>query len=142
MRWISAAAAVVVLGFNLLSAATLSGTTSNGGQYFPTDRLAVAGIGVFFTALTLVPWRLRVHADRDGVRVRNLLGDVTVPWEMVQRVRFDRKAVWASLELTNGEVVALLAVQVFDGERSVAAVRRLRQLHTDSRQPDQATSRR
>ncbi|MEK8110500.1 PH domain-containing protein [Micromonospora sp. M12] len=58
---------------------------------------------MFFAALALVPWRLRVEADADHVRVRNVLGDHTVAWALVDRVRFDRTALWASLELANGE---------------------------------------
>jgi hypothetical protein len=46
-------------------------------------------------------------------------------------VRFDRKSVWASLELSNGELVPLLAVEIFDRQEAVSAVRRLRNLHAD-----------
>ena len=133
LRWISLAAAVVILGLNVFSGVTLSGTTANGGRLFPADRWAVAGIGVFFAALALVPWRLRVQADTQHIRVRNLVGDLTVRWDLVDRVRFDRKALWASLELTNGEQLSLLAVQVIDRDEAVTAVRRLRQLHVAGR---------
>lgn len=133
LRWISLAAAAVILGINAFAGVTLSGTTSNGGTLFPADRWAVAGIGLFFAALALVPWRLRVEADSDRVRVRNLLGDHTVAWTLVDRVRFDRTALWASLELANGEPLPLFAVQVIDGDEAVTAVRRLRQLHAASR---------
>ncbi|WP_262420775.1 PH domain-containing protein [Micromonospora aurantiaca (nom. illeg.)] len=128
IRQISIGAAAVILAINLYAGLTLSGTTSNGGRLFPADRWAVIGVGVLFTALALLPWRLRVQADRERVRVRNLVGDVTVPWEVVERVRFDRNAVWASLDLINGDVVPLLSVQVIDHEDAVAAVRRLRAL--------------
>ncbi|MFI7068901.1 PH domain-containing protein [Micromonospora sediminicola] len=129
LRWISLAAAAVILGINVFSAVTLSGTTSNGGTLFPADRWAVAGVGVFFAALALVPWRLRVQADTRHVRVRSFFGDHTIPWELVDRVRFDRKALWASLELTSGEPLPLLAVQVIDRDEAVTAVQRLRRLH-------------
>ncbi|MEK8110499.1 hypothetical protein NKG94_51585 [Micromonospora sp. M12] len=45
LRWISLAAAAVILGINVFAGVTLSGTTSNGGTLFPADRWAVAGIG-------------------------------------------------------------------------------------------------
>ncbi|MCG5466636.1 PH domain-containing protein [Micromonospora sp. MED01] len=133
VRWISLAAAAVILGINAFAGVTLSGTTSNGGTLFPADRWAVAGIGLFFAALALVPWRLRVEADTDHVRVRNLLGDHTVAWALVDRVRFDRTALWASLELADGEPLPLFAVQLIDGDAAVAAVRRLRELHAAGR---------
>lgn len=136
LRWISLAAAAVILGLNAFAGVTLSGTTSNGGTLFPADQWAVAGAGAVFAALALVPWRLRVEAEADHIRVRNLLGDHTIPWELVDRVRFDRKALWASLELTNGEPLPLFAVQVIDRDEAVAAVRRLRQLHAVGRAQD------
>lgn len=131
LRWISLGAAVFILGINLFSGVTLSGTTSNGGQLFSTDRWAVAGIGAVFAALALLPWRFLVQADATRVRVRNLVGDVSIPWDVVERVRFDRKSVWASLELSNGELVPLLAVEIFDRQEAVSAARRLRNLHAD-----------
>ncbi|MGJ3224841.1 PH domain-containing protein [Micromonospora aurantiaca (nom. illeg.)] len=130
IRQVSAAAALVVLAVGVYSGLTLSGTTSNGGRLFPADRWAVVGVGAMLAALTLLPWRLRVHADVNQVRVCNLLGDVVVPWNLVERVRFDRKAAWASLDLINGDAVPLLGVQVFDREEAVAAVRALRTLHS------------
>lgn len=133
VRWISLAAAAVIMGVFVFSGLTLDGTTANGGELFPADRWAVIGVGVALGALALVPWRLRVQADAERVRVRNLLGDVTVPWQVVDRVRFDRKALWASLELANGDAVPLLAVQVIDRDEAVAAVRQLRQVHSRSR---------
>lgn len=110
IRQVSIGAAVVILAINVSAGLTLIGTTSNGGRLFPADRLAVIGVGAFFTALALLPWRLHVCADVERLRVRNLLGDVTVPWRVVERVRFDRKALWASLDLINGDVVPLLSV--------------------------------
>jgi hypothetical protein len=136
IRQISLGAAAVILAINVYAGLTLSGTTSNGGKLFPTDRWAVIGVGVFFTGLALLPWRLRVQADVERVRVRNLLGDVTVPWQVVERVRFDRKALWASLDLINGDVVPLLGAQVFDHADAVAAVRRLRTLLAAARAMD------
>ncbi|MCT2279087.1 MULTISPECIES: PH domain-containing protein [Micromonospora] len=136
IRQISLGAAAVILAINVYAGLTLSGTTSNGGKLFPADRWAVIGVGVLFTGLTLLPWRLRVQADVERVRVRNLLGDVTVPWQVVERVRFDRKAVWASLDLVNGDVVPLLSVQVIDHADAVAAVRRLRTLLAAARAMD------
>lgn len=132
LRWISLAVALLIIGLNLYSGLTLGGTTSNGGRFFPADRLAVAGVGAVFAAAVLLPWRLRVQANATHVRVRNLIGDITLPWEVVDGVRFDRKAAWASLELSNDELVPVLAVQVLDRQEAVAAVRRLRAVLAES----------
>ncbi|WP_435585961.1 PH domain-containing protein [Micromonospora aurantiaca (nom. illeg.)] len=133
IRQVSLASAIVILGLNVYAAVTLSGTTSTGGKLFPADKWAVAGVGLSFAALALRPWRLRVQADTRHIRVRNLIGDVIVPWELVDRVRFNRGALWASLELTNGELLPVLAVQVIDTDEAVTAVRALRRLLDASR---------
>jgi hypothetical protein len=44
-------------------------------------------------------------------------------------VNFRDRSPWASLELADDETLALMAVQALDGERAVAAVRALRDLH-------------
>jgi hypothetical protein len=63
-----------------------------------------------------------------GVRIQNVIGNRTVPWSAVRAVRFERKSRWATLQLTNDDVLALFAVQAIDGERAVRATNGLRAL--------------
>lgn len=121
--------AVVVLVIFVAVALTLSGSTgASGGEFRRGDRLAMAGIGVFAAAGVLLLTRPRVEADARGVRVRNVLRSYELPWELVRSVRFDRRAVWASLELHDEELVPMLAIQIVDRERAVEGVRALRAL--------------
>jgi hypothetical protein len=69
-----------------------------------------------------------VDADARGIRVRNILGDHELPWSIVRAVRFDRHSPWATLLLTNGDELAVLAVQAADKERAAVAVEGLRAL--------------
>ncbi|MGY1782523.1 PH domain-containing protein [Geodermatophilus sp. SYSU D01036] len=92
------------------------------------DRVAIAGIGLFVGAGILLLGRPRVDADASGIRVRNLLGQRTLPWAAVRGVRFDRRAWVATLELANGDAMPVTALQAVDGERAATAVEGLRAL--------------
>lgn len=122
------ASAVLLAGFTWIGV-TMSATGAGGGEVQLLDRVATVGMGAFMAAAVLVVARPRVTADADGIRVRNLVGGYEFAWSAVRHVRFDRDSWWASLELSDGDEVAVLAVQVVDRERAVAAVRALRQLH-------------
>jgi hypothetical protein len=129
IRWVAgiAAAAVVVL-FTLLSFG-LHGSTGDGpGQFERGDQTAMIGLGVLAGLGILTFCRPRVIADAERIRVRNVLGDYDLPWSVVRAVRFERDSAWATLLLTNGDEVSLLAVQAVDGERALAAVEGLRAL--------------
>ena len=122
-----AAAVVVVIASVALAVAMPGGTVTAATGFGTADRLGVVGLGLIGAAALLL------EADRRGVRVRNLLGEVTLPWQVVRAVRFEPGASWATLELHDDEVLGVLAVQAMDKERAVAAMRQLRALHAASR---------
>ncbi len=72
--------------------------------------------------------RPRVAADARGIRIRNVFGSYDLPWDVVRSIEFRRGSPWASLELENDDVVAIMAVQATDKDYAVAAVRGLRAL--------------
>jgi Bacterial PH domain len=122
---VAAAALVVVFGvvaLNLRRGAA-------GGQVFgPADQVAMFAIGLLLAGCVLLLTRARVEADATGIRVRNLLSETVLPWQVVAAVRLDDGSSWASLDLQDDDTVALLAVQSNDGERAVEAVLALRRL--------------
>lgn len=127
MCWILAPALVVV--FTALGLA-LNGSTGEGAATFQRgDSFAMIGLGVLGAAVVLLFTRVKVEADADGVRVRNVLGSYNLPWDVVRAVRFDRGSPWASLELHDDELVPMIAVQAVDKDSAVAGVRALRALH-------------
>jgi hypothetical protein len=76
--------------------------------------------------------RPRVSADARGIRIRNVIGSYDLPWNVVRSIEFRRGSPWASLELRDDEVVAIMAVQAADRAYAVAAVRGLRALLAES----------
>lgn len=129
------AAAVVMVAAVLLAVALPRGTAAAPMTFGTADRVALVGLGLLGAGALLWLTRPRVEADRDGVRVRNLLGEVSLPWGVVRAVRFDPGASWATLELHDDDVVGVLAVQAVDKEHAVRAVRALRALHAAHQRP-------
>lgn len=128
LRLICACAAAVVVVAMVVVAALLTSSSTGVVTFGLADQVAVAGLGLFVGAGILALSGSRVDADADGVRVRNVLVRRELPWELVRAVRFDQEASCASLEMSYGDEVMLLAVRAADGERAVAAVDGLRAL--------------
>lgn len=79
-------------------------------------------------------WRyaaIAAHARPDGLHVRNLFLSQTVPWDDIVGVRFPEGDAWAVLDLTEGDTLAVMAVQRADGERGQSEGLRLAQLVHD-----------
>nr|WP_204331908.1 PH domain-containing protein [Geodermatophilus sabuli] len=120
-------AAVVAAGLAVVGL-TLQGNATGVVTYTTADEIAVVLLGVLLGAGILALGRMRVDADADGIRVRNLLGSRELPWRAIRAVRFDARFRWATLLLTNDDEFAVLALQAADGERAAAAVEGLRAL--------------
>jgi len=136
VAYISAGAILVVF---VGVALTLRGRTDSGKSYFhPEDQVAMILLGLLCAAAVLMFTRPRIIADRSGVRVRNLLGWVEVPWEIVTAVRFDRGSPWVAIDLADDDVISVMAVQAADKDYAVTAVRGLRALLAASRRPGEA----
>ncbi|MBA3488404.1 MAG: PH domain-containing protein [Longispora sp.] len=125
--WIAAVALVTVF---TLVAVGLRGQREGVAVFGVGDQIAMIILGLLGGAAILWFTRPSVEADRSGIRVRNLMGSYDLPWGVVQGIRFDRGDSWAILELADDEVLAVLALQSADKERTVQAVRGLRDLHS------------
>jgi hypothetical protein len=128
MRQLCAVAAVVVLAATAVVVVTLPSSSTGVVRFALVDQVALAGLGLILAAAVLLIGRPRIDADATGVRIQNVVGARTLPWSLVRAVRFARKSRWAVLVLTNGDEVALFAVQAIDGERAVRATDGLRAL--------------
>ena len=104
-----------------------------GGQFQPADQVAMLLLGLLLAGGVLLLTRSQVVADTAGLRVRNLLSEKWVPWQVVVAVRLDDGAPWATLDLHDDDQLGLLAVQANDGQRAVDAVLALRELLRASR---------
>lgn len=121
------AAAALVVTFSLLALA-LSGDAT--GVYFRVaDQVSMVLLGILLAGGVLMLTRPRLRVDEAGVAVRNILGERTFPWPLVQSVSFPDGAPWARLELPDDEYAPVMAIQATDGDRAVQALRHLRALH-------------
>lgn len=120
------AAAALVLVFGVVAVSLRS---ASAGQVFGLgDQVAMFVLGLLLAGCVLLLTRARVEADETGIRVRNVVGETVLPWQVVRAVRLDDGNAWASLDLQDDDSVSLLAVQTNDGERAVEAVLALRRL--------------
>lgn len=135
-RIVAGVAAVAVLAVFSGVGFALRGPVNTGPATFGTgDRVAMVLLGVLGALGVLTLARPRVDADARGIRVRNLLGGYQLPWSAVRAVCFARGSAWATLELADDDVLAVMAVQATDKEYAVEGVRALRALHAAATAP-------
>ncbi len=129
--WVLAPTVVAI--FAVLATA-LTGPTgeSDGAVFQRSDQFAMVVLGLLVAAGILLFTRPKVVADGEHIRVTNVIGGYDLPWTIVRAVRFDRGNSWASLELMDDDVVAVMAVQATDKDYAVAGVRALRALLADA----------
>jgi Bacterial PH domain len=72
--------------------------------------------------------RPRLRVGKNGLAVRNMLGEKLIAWSDVVDVTFPVGARWARVDLPDDEYVPLMAIQSVDKERAVAAMDRVREL--------------
>ncbi len=80
-----------------------------------------AGVGWVLLRFAL----LRADPRPDGLVVQNLIRREELRWEQVVSVRFGAGDPWVVLDLSDGEVLAVMAIQRADGALGAAEARRL-----------------
>lgn len=128
--WIGAV--VAFGGFTALSF-TLGTATAEGGTITWPDQAAMVGLGVLGAGIALSFLRLRVRADDKGIEVRNVTTTRYFPWQVVTGINFTDKMTWATVELADDDEMSIMAIQVSDKTRAVAAIKHLRALLEQSR---------
>ena len=112
-RVVAIASAVATLVLFAVVAVVLPGP-AEGGNWRAGDRLFFAGVGV---AMALVLWRfasIRAVPTRESLTIRNLFLTRTVSWREVLDVRFVEGDPWVTIELTDTDTVAVMAIQKAD----------------------------
>jgi len=119
------ALAIAAAQFVLLAviAVLLPGTGPVAFQWY--DRLGVVAVGGavawFLSRFAL----LEATPGEAGLRVRNLFVVTELEWAQVVAVRFGGGGPWVTLDLSDGDTLAVMAVQRADGEHGAAEARRL-----------------
>ncbi|ASU79361.1 hypothetical protein CDG81_14890 [Actinopolyspora erythraea] len=112
-------------------AALMLRSTANGLLLTVSDQVAMVGIGAVLAGLILLSTRPRLRADESGVEVRNSILTRRYSWSDVRGVSFPEGATCARLELPDDEYEPITAIQSFDGEHAVRAMRDLRALRRE-----------
>ena len=117
------AIAAVQLVLLAVVALLLPGTGPVAFQWY--DRLGMVAVGGsvawFLTRFAL----LEATPSESGLRVRNLFVVTELAWAQIVTVRFGGGGPWVTLDLADGDTLAVMAVQRADGERGAAEARRL-----------------
>jgi hypothetical protein len=93
--------------------------------YGMVDRVGMLAVGL---GVGWLLWRfgaLSATPTESGLHVRNLMTARTLEWPQVVAVRFGGGDPWASLDLSDGETLAVMAIQRADGEAGQAQANRL-----------------
>jgi hypothetical protein len=85
------------------------------GRWGLGDRLMFFGLGV---AVALIAWRyasIVAVPSRAGIVVRNLVLTRTLTWPEVVGIQFGGGEPWVTLDLEDGDSIAVMAIQKADG---------------------------
>ncbi|GAA6526687.1 hypothetical protein IDVR_24830 [Intrasporangium sp. DVR] len=85
------------------------------GRWGLADRFMLFGVGVVIAALA---WRyasIVAVPSRAGLTIRNLLLTRTLEWPEVVGIQFGGGEPWVSLDLQDGDTLAVMAIQKADG---------------------------
>ncbi len=102
--------------------------TSPGAPGTGYDAVNTAGLLVVLGLALALVWRhATVHAlvTPEGIRVRNLVHTTVLGWRQIEGVRFGSGQPWVSLDLVDGNELAVMAVQSADGPFATQEARRL-----------------
>jgi hypothetical protein len=109
------------------------------GHWSIVDRLMFFGLGV---AIAVVAWRyasISAVPTRESLVVRNLVLTRTLTWPEVVGVQFGGGEPWVSLDLDDGDTLAVMAIQKADGDvagREASRLAALVQALGESQDPD------
>lgn len=97
-------------------------------RFGPIDRVLTvvfAGVGSYIIVRQAL---VRAVPDSRGLTVRNLMLTTFVEWEQIVAVNFSSHRPWVSLDLSDGDTLAVMAIQSADGEYGQSEAQRLADL--------------
>lgn len=125
-RWVAGGLATVV-PLAMLLLLYLLAVQVPGWQGWP-DRLGMMAFACLVSWVLVRHATVRADPDPDGLVVRNLVRTRRVAWAHVVSVRFGGGRPWVQLDLADGTVHPVMAIQQADGAFAVAESRRLARL--------------
>ncbi len=125
----AAIAASLVVGLMVVVGMLLR-DTNEGVEFRTSDQIGLIGVGLILGGLIMTAARPRLRVDRNGLWVRNVLGDQFTPWALVVRIAYPQGANWAQLMMPDDETKPIMAIQAMDRGRAVTALETVRELQT------------
>jgi hypothetical protein len=89
------------------------------------DRVGFVAVAAVIGGVLLRFGLLRAQPGPTGLVVQNLVRREELRWEQVVAVRFGDGDPWVMLDLSDGDVLAVMAIQRADGAYAVGEARRL-----------------
>lgn len=90
--------------------------------------IVFAGAGSYIIVRQAI---VRAVPSEKGLTVRNLITTTYVEWEQIVGVNFSAHRPWVSLDLSDGDILAVMAIQSADGEYGQSEALRLAALVRD-----------
>ncbi len=109
----------------IFGAISIAMPADSGPRWGVGDRVMFFALGAAMAALA---WRyasIIAKPSRDGLVVRNLLLTRHLEWSEVVRIQFGGGEPWVTLDLSDSDTVAVMAIQKADGEVSGREASRL-----------------
>lgn len=93
--------------------------------YGPVDRIGIAAVGGLVGWMLFRFARVRALPEEAGITIHNLIRTTELEWAQVVAVRFGGGTPWVTLDLSDGESLAVMAIQRADGPAGVEEAQRL-----------------
>ncbi len=122
-RRVAFSGAVAVVAVFCVIAVILPGSSSY--PVVAADRLGLVGVGLGTGWLLWRFGRLSATPTPAGLQVSNLITTRSLEWAQIVAVQFRDGDPWASLDLSDGQTLAVMAIQRADGAAGRAQATRL-----------------
>ncbi|MGZ4626959.1 MAG: PH domain-containing protein [Kineosporiaceae bacterium] len=122
-RWVATGFAVTQAVVLLALAAAMPGSGPIAWHWY--DRAGVLVLAAVIAWVLSLFARLRADPGPRGLAVRNVVRRTDLEWAQIVAVRFGGGDPWVTLDLDDGDVLAVMAIQRADGDYGAAEARRL-----------------
>ena len=123
-RAVATTAAILVVSVFTVVAFFLPGPR-DAGNWTPFDRIMLIGLALAIAWFLLRYASIKAVPTRENLLVRNLLNTRTVEWSEILSVQFAGADPWVTLDLTDTDSLAVMAIQKADGPRARTEAARL-----------------
>lgn len=103
--------------------------TNDGVSFQLSDQIGLGGLGLMIGIGILMMARPTLKVYREGMLIRNILGENFYEWPLIYEISFPQGAQWALLRMPDDETHPVMAIQLLDRGRAVESLKAVRKLH-------------